>query len=421
MMTPAFALNFQTAVFDTRVTFTRTGATATRVNSSGVIESVAADTPRFDYDPITKACKGLLVEGEAINYAVQSKDSVQNTALVGVTTNVTAITAPDGTMTGNKISVANGVEVPLLFTINQYAMKSATIAGADPIAFSIFAKKAEFDRITLSVARSNDLSLSRNYVSVDLNTGTVVENSAGASQIKVTPFDDGWYRIGFVSPKTADNMRVGFSVSNSTATTGNGTDGIYVWQWQHERSASVSSPIFTTTAAVTRNADVATITGTNFSSFWRATRGGVLVRARPSTVSGTHPWVQFDDNTADNIIALRGNTTNPELYIKATTDQAQIDAGTIAANTSYRLAGTWATNDCAASINSGTPVLDTSATIPAVTQMRIGSDGTNYLNGHIESIEYYDQRILNSSMQVVSSPAGYRSIIGPVMRDTIIR
>jgi electron transfer flavoprotein alpha subunit len=42
-----------------------------------------------------------------------------------------------------------------------------------------------------------------------------------------------------------------------------------------------------------------------------------LVRALPGTVSGTRPLAQVDDTTADNIIALRGNTTNPELYIRA--------------------------------------------------------------------------------------------------------
>jgi hypothetical protein len=131
--------------------------------------------------------------------------------------------------------------------------------------------------------------------------------------------------------------------------------------------------------------------------------------------------VQFDDTTANNIIAFRGNTTNPELYVRAGgSDQAQIDAGTIAANTSYRLAGAWATNDCAASLNSGTSVRDGVATIPVVTQARLGSDGTNYLNGHLEAIEYYEERVPNSSLQVVSSVAGYRSIIGPVFRDTII-
>jgi hypothetical protein len=84
------------------------------------------------------------------------------------------------------------------------------------------------------------------------------------------------------------------------------------------------------------------------------------------------------------------------------------------------LAGAWAENSCAASLNSGAPVLDGVATIPTVTQARLGSDGTNYLNGHIEAIEYYDERIPNSALQVVSSTAGYQSIIGSVFRDAII-
>ncbi len=133
------------------------------------------------------------------------------------------------------------------------------------------------------------------------------------------------------------------------------------------------------------------MTGTNFSDWWQSSKGGVLVRARPGTVNGIRPWVQFDDGTANEIIALRGNTTNPELYIvDGGTPQAQIDAGTIAANTDYSLTGWWATNDCKARLDSGAVVTDTSATIPTVTQARLGSDGTNYLNGHLASISYYD-------------------------------
>lgn len=160
---------------------------------------------------------------------------------------------------------------------------------------------------------------------------------------------------------------------------------------QLEAGAFVTSYIPTTTAAVTRNADVATITGTNFNDWWQSSKGGVLVRARPGTVNGTRPWVQFDDNTSDNIIAMRGNTTNPDLYIvDGGVSQAQIDAGTIAANIDYILTGWWATNDCKARLDSGAVVTDTTATIPTVTQARLGSDGTNYLNGHLASISYYD-------------------------------
>jgi len=142
--------------------------------------------------------------------------------------------------------------------------------------------------------------------------------------------------------------------------------------------------------AMTRNADVATITGTNFSNFWDASKGGAQVQAIASTVSGIRPLVQYDDGTANEIIALRGNTTNPELYIvDGGTPQAQLDAGTIVANTAYSLTGWWAANDCKARKDLGAVVTDTTATIPAVTQARIGSDGTNYLNGTIATIEYY--------------------------------
>lgn len=140
----------------------------------------------------------------------------------------------------------------------------------------------------------------------------------------------------------------------------------------------------------------------------------------PSTVSGVRPLIQFDDGTADNIIALRGNAANPELYIvDGGTPQAQIDAGTLAANTVYRLAGAWSTDACAASINSGTPVLDGAATIPTVTQMRLGSDGTNYLNGHLQSLEYYGERVTPAGLQVLSSIAGYRSMIRSMINPVL--
>ncbi len=160
---------------------------------------------------------------------------------------------------------------------------------------------------------------------------------------------------------------------------------------QIEAGAFPTSYIPTTSAALTRNADVATITGTNFSDWWQAGFGGATVQALPSTVSGIRPLIQFDDGTANEIIALRGNTTNPELCIvDGGAPQAQIDAGTIAANTAYSLTGWWAANDCKARKDSGAVVTDTTVTIPTVTQARIGSDGSNYLNGTIATINYYD-------------------------------
>jgi hypothetical protein len=210
-------------------------------------------------------------------------------------------------------------------------------------------------------------------------------------------FPNGWWRLTATRTGTSASAGPGLSVSGVGATA-------HIYEFQVEQAAFPTSTIpnsgVTTT---TRNADVATMTGTNFSDWWTATTGAAVIRALPSTVSGTRPLIQFDDTTANEIIALRGNTTNPELYIvDGGTPQAQIDAGTIAENTAYNLAAAWNTDNCAASINGDTAVTDVTATMPTVTQARLGSDGTNYLNGCLQTFRYWPQRLINAEVQAFS-------------------
>jgi hypothetical protein len=406
MITPTLDLNFLSGSVDPRVAVARANATATRINSTGYIETVAADTARLDYNPVSNEAKGLLVEESRANLLTQSSDFSVNWSRTNITVDKTAILAPDNTLTGNLLATATG-SGQVTRNVN---------ATATAHTFSLFIKKGPNNPLTSSFLIRNATTLT-NLAQVVVTWSTMSFSSTiGGALNKWEQYKDGWWRVTLSASAgiTVGNLLVLYAMGSTAV----GYD-MYAWGCQFEEGAFATSYIPTTTTALTRNADVAAMTGTNFSDFWQASSGGVLVRARPGTVSGTRPWVQFDDNTADNIIALRGNTTNPELYIKATTDQAAIDAGTIAANTSYRLAGTWATNDCAANLNGAAPVLDTSATIPAVTQMRLGSDGTNYLNGHIEAVEYYDQRLLNSALQVASSSAGYRSIIQPLINPVL--
>jgi hypothetical protein len=64
-------LNFLLGTLDSRITFTR-GSAGTRVNASGVIESIATNLPRFDYDPDTLEPLGLLIEGQRTNLLLNS-------------------------------------------------------------------------------------------------------------------------------------------------------------------------------------------------------------------------------------------------------------------------------------------------------------------------------------------------------------
>src|SRR3982751_4732336 len=64
-------IDFTTGTLDSRITFAR-GSTATYYNSSGLVASAASGAPRFDYDPVTLAPRGLLLEEQRTNLALYS-------------------------------------------------------------------------------------------------------------------------------------------------------------------------------------------------------------------------------------------------------------------------------------------------------------------------------------------------------------
>lgn len=374
---PKLALNFLNASLDSRVTFTRTtGASnpATYVDSSGYIASATNNQPRFDYNPITLACKGLLIEESRTNLLTYSQ-VVGGTnwsvfkfgvALLPVVTTNFA-TAPDNTLTASRIEMSLGGGT----TTADYAVLQHSI-------------------ITITTATSYTASI---YLKSNTESSYVVifRDDLGVSPSQLWTVTPTWQRFTVTytsSTVAAYGVKLWLRGTLGTSSTAD----ILAWGGQYEAGAFGTSYIPVVATTLTRNPDVAVMTGTNFSDWWQAFKGGTQVQATPSTVSGIRPLVQYDDGTANEIIALRGNTTNPELYIvDGGTPQAQLDAGTIAANTSYSLTGWWSTNDCKARKDAGAVVTDTTATIPMVTQARLGSDGTNYLNGTLATINYYDK------------------------------
>lgn len=105
---PRMALDFTTASLDSRVTVTRALNTATAINSSGFIAVVNANLPRFDYNPVTLACKGLLIEEARTNILTYS-EQFDNAAWakLNVTVSANNTTSPDGTLNAEKLVVTN--------------------------------------------------------------------------------------------------------------------------------------------------------------------------------------------------------------------------------------------------------------------------------------------------------------------------
>jgi hypothetical protein len=174
-------------------------------------------------------------------------------------------------------------------------------------------------------------------------------------------------------------------------------------------AAFVSSYIPTTTAAVTRSADVASITGSAFSSWYQSGVGslyGETISRSSGQVDagGTAIGVAvLSDGTNDNRIRL-GAAGTQAIWIAATNTEALLTSGTYTAGASFKLAAAYAVNDFAFTKDAATVQVDTSGVVPTVSQLNIGRSNaaTGLLTGTIKRLTYFPRRLGNEVLQSIT-------------------
>jgi hypothetical protein len=180
---------------------------------------------------------------------------------------------------------------------------------------------------------------------------------------------------------------------------------------QLEAGAFRTSYIATAGAATTRSADVASITGSAFSSWYRQDEGTMFAEAalaQPNS-GGNQFVLRPSDNSFNNQVALNIQGSGFSSIVTAVggvIDGTATSAGLLSANTAAKFAGAYAANNLGLSLNGGTVAVDTSATMPtALTRADIGSDhiGANRVKaGTIRRLTYWPQRLANSTLQSIT-------------------
>ncbi len=242
---------------DGQLTFTR-ASTATRVNSSGLIASVASGVPRLDYTNST--CPKLLLEPQRSNITLFSEQlDNANYTLLNFTIAANNTTSPDGTQSAEKLTETTANGEHLLYAIQSiglgtYTMSAFFKAGGGTI---------------FPVLRFNG-STTNAYAGCVFNTttGQVVNtfsNTYTGTTTKVDNMGNGWYRVSLTTTTNETTFGVRIGASNTATPTvgdfgsisyaGNTNNFFYAWGVMLEAGAYPTSYIPTTSAAVTRLAD----------------------------------------------------------------------------------------------------------------------------------------------------------------------
>ena len=194
---------------------------------------------------------------------------------------------------------------------------------------------------------------------------------------------------------------INLAVGGTNSYTGDGASGAFMWGAMVEVGAFPLSVIFTDGAAVTRNKDVYSTADVSFlgaaNTFYFDFSTG--------NIDNDTTVFAFHNGTADELIVVE--ITGGDIHfigVDGGVQQWDISQA-VAANTDYKGAVAWATNDIAFYINGAQVGVDGGATMPTVTTLNIGSDHADgeQLNGHFKEGRNYDVRKVNQFLDDLSS------------------
>ena len=337
----------------TGLTFTRALA-AYGQTSAGALTLFGSGAPRI-------TDKGLLIEGARTNLCLRSQEfDDASWSKTNITLTQNAIAAPDGTTTADLCTVASTAATNFL--------QGAIVVSGTNCCASIYVQNVNRTGVVTSFVLY-DQTAAANKVSCSINWSAMTVSGTGASIERLGSTN--WYRIIMIDTAwTSGNtgaLYVG-AVGSSLA----GGLAWYLWGAQVEAAAFPSSYIPTTTASVTRPADVCSIAVsgfvypvTLFAEFERVVDTG-----------GVENQFQIDDGSAANrsILYLRASDALSGRIVTASADQMDnAVSGAVAIATVCRSALRVAANDGIACRAGMLSTQDTSVTLPSSpTVLRIG-------------------------------------------------
>lgn len=358
-------------------TITRS-STATRINPSGNIESVAVNAPQIDYND---GCGSFVVEPQRTNIHLYSEE-IDNAAYQksDVTVSANAVTSPDGTTNADECeTTSNGAQL----------YQQVSLAASTTYTWSFYAKKGTMTDVSQQIFNTNG----------DGNYGT---SGSYYSQI-----GSDWTRVSFTFTTGSNGGNTRFYPINASGVTGS----IYLWGFQVEQYSADTSYIPTTSGSVTRVKTVWETTG--LSSVLKPTEGVLMAEIR---------FPHGSTDMATNILSVSSGsflnmvnigywagyfgqvTMNSSHLLFALGTQPAVDTNF------HKIAVKYKSGDCAIWVDGVETSASTTTGAPTGTNLNTisgtygNSSGFWPFFGEIRQLQYYDEILTDAELLDLTTP-----------------
>lgn len=370
-------------------TFSRASAGA-RINSAGSTETIAANQPRFDYDPVTLQPKGILIEEQRTNNLQMSElqhDAGYPKTVSGIQMSIVG--------SGNSMGFKHW-DIRFHGTATETYFY-ASLGGADPFNQSspiVFSLYVDFLSAVGSLPSFRGINLA------DYAAGWTSGENVGFPLTSV----------GTDSPgaiyECKKGERANRAVANADLTFGCAVGDVFdftvrVGRAQLEEGLFATSYIPTSGSQVTRAADVCSIN--TLSPWYKQTEGSIYsdVAVDVAVPAGKSPQILQGAGTSGNSLSIGFLTANAASLEVVSGGVNQCSMYPYSADLHRKTSVAFKQDSFAISVNGSSVVSDVAGSIPVIDRILLG--GGTVLNGHIRKLLYYPKRLSDAQLQALTA------------------
>lgn len=392
-------------------TFTRS-STATYVDKLGVLQTAAINQPRFDHSPTTIGKRlGLLIEESRTN-------SIRNNTMIG------AVADTPGTVPTNWLSIfpTTGLTRTVVGTGAEGGINyvDVRLQGTTTVARTNIAV-VEFELNTAVAAASGQTWTGSAYVA--LAAGSTSNLTSIGIQVSERNAVGGYLAdsttLFALNSGSLINSRQTCTRTLNNASTASVVPSIVISYSsdvaidvtfriglpQLELGAFATSVIPTTGSTATRSADVCTVTGTNFSRWYRQDEGTVFADWRSDATSDRLIWTlsngTFNESMYPSHLTAAASNNTRMAVVDGGVEQAGISSGVYTPSSLRKTSFGYMANNFGSASNGGSVGTDLSGTLPTVDRLTVGASWASALQlcGTISRLTYWPRRLNDTTLQ----------------------